>query len=242
MLSTYEIMLEVTRKCNLLCDHCLRGDAENISMSKEVIDRVFSTINFYSIIFTGGEVTLAKKQFEWIKEAILKYEPEIHQFYIVINGTQFPKWFEFFCLWLKEYCLYGEDSNVFISNDQFHPKPVHKLKEKLYKYNEIYNDSFFSMLNYINSKNIINMGRGISKKAIIIYCLKKDHLFNAEFYINVYGDIFPCCDLSYSVQRKKDLFIGTVFNENEVIMQNLLSLFSKAKSKILVTETNIKYV
>ena len=39
-MQVYSLILEVTRRCNMCCAHCLRGEAENIDMQKETIDKV----------------------------------------------------------------------------------------------------------------------------------------------------------------------------------------------------------
>lgn len=50
------LVLEVGRKCNLRCEHCLRGEAEELTMpietAKAILDGI-SAIGF--ITFTGGE-------------------------------------------------------------------------------------------------------------------------------------------------------------------------------------------
>ncbi len=52
----YNLVLEITRKCNAKCIHCLRGNAQNLTMSQEVIDAVFSKIDrVSSLTLTGGE-------------------------------------------------------------------------------------------------------------------------------------------------------------------------------------------
>ena len=33
-----KVMLEITRRCQLKCAHCMRGDAQNLDMSEEIID------------------------------------------------------------------------------------------------------------------------------------------------------------------------------------------------------------
>lgn len=40
-LPLYNLMLEVTRKCNLKCKHCMRGAAQHLNMSAEVLEVVF---------------------------------------------------------------------------------------------------------------------------------------------------------------------------------------------------------
>lgn len=54
-----ELILEVTRKCNMHCFNCPKGDAQNQNMSEKVLKRIFdlfSEIN--QIIYTGGEPSL----------------------------------------------------------------------------------------------------------------------------------------------------------------------------------------
>lgn len=39
------LILEITRRCNMKCLHCLRGESENLDMSIKMVDAVFSQIN-----------------------------------------------------------------------------------------------------------------------------------------------------------------------------------------------------
>ena len=43
-LSYKELAIEVTRRCNMQCSHCMRGHAENHTISKEVVDRLFDEV------------------------------------------------------------------------------------------------------------------------------------------------------------------------------------------------------
>lgn len=36
------LVLEVTRRCNIRCGHCLRGDVLNLDMPNELIERLLS--------------------------------------------------------------------------------------------------------------------------------------------------------------------------------------------------------
>ena len=35
------LAIELTRKCNLKCNHCMRGNAENKEISDKILDRIF---------------------------------------------------------------------------------------------------------------------------------------------------------------------------------------------------------
>lgn len=38
------LLVEITRKCQLRCAHCLRGDAQNINMSPKIIDKLLESV------------------------------------------------------------------------------------------------------------------------------------------------------------------------------------------------------
>ena len=62
ILELKHLLLEVTRQCNMACRHCMRGDAENLSMSDTIIDRIFrDTRKIGHLCLTGGEPSLAPR-------------------------------------------------------------------------------------------------------------------------------------------------------------------------------------
>ena len=57
----YSLIIEVTRKCNLCCEHCLRGEAQNKVFNPEWLDTFIKNNNIThvsTITFTGGEPSL----------------------------------------------------------------------------------------------------------------------------------------------------------------------------------------
>ena len=44
------LTLEVTRRCNLACEHCMRGDAQNVDMTYEMVDKILDNEEINSII------------------------------------------------------------------------------------------------------------------------------------------------------------------------------------------------
>ena len=59
IISYGNLCLEITRRCNMACAHCLRGDAQNVDMSHEIIDRALENVlSIGSLTFTGGEPSL----------------------------------------------------------------------------------------------------------------------------------------------------------------------------------------
>lgn len=60
--SANNVFIEVTRRCNMCCAHCLRGDAESIDIQEKYIDAFLDNFEkgayISSLTFTGGEISL----------------------------------------------------------------------------------------------------------------------------------------------------------------------------------------
>lgn len=87
-LSYKELAIEVTRRCNMQCSHCMRGPAENHTISKEVIDRLFEEVSVVArLLLTGGEPFLEPEMMDYIFDAIIKRKIPIEKIDVVTNGT-----------------------------------------------------------------------------------------------------------------------------------------------------------
>lgn len=62
-----QLIIEVTRRCNMECGHCLRGDAQNADILLSAIDGVLDqTEAIGRLIITGGEPTLNLEAIQYI--------------------------------------------------------------------------------------------------------------------------------------------------------------------------------
>ena len=87
-LNIQQLILEITRECNLECKHCFRGDSQNEYMSLDIINKIFNNVcRINEFLITGGEPFLAKKQIGKITENIMKDRINIGKMTIVTNGT-----------------------------------------------------------------------------------------------------------------------------------------------------------
>ena len=87
-LSYKELAIEVTRRCNMKCSHCMRGSAENHTISKEVVDRLFDEVSTIgTLLLTGGEPFLEPEMIDYIFDAIIKRNIPIARIGVVTNGT-----------------------------------------------------------------------------------------------------------------------------------------------------------
>ncbi len=87
-LNYYELSVEITRKCNMKCAHCLRGDAQNKTISKEVIDSLLDQINSIGqLTLTGGEPFLEPEMIEYLFTGIIKRKIPILEVGCMTNGS-----------------------------------------------------------------------------------------------------------------------------------------------------------
>lgn len=124
MLQISNLILEITRKCNLQCAHCLRGDVQRVTMSNEILSRAMGFIDsICTLIVTGGEPSLAPEVLENLINILYWRKVQVGAFYIVSNGMNHNKYRRFLTAVER---LYGwcdqQDSCVLtVSRDQYHP-------------------------------------------------------------------------------------------------------------------------
>lgn len=66
--------IELTRKCNKKCKHCLRGDAQNITITKEIIDTIIEDVgDCASLYISGGEPLLETEMLFYLLEQVAEH-------------------------------------------------------------------------------------------------------------------------------------------------------------------------
>lgn len=84
------VNIELTRRCNMNCEFCARGEAQNIDMSTEIIDKTLDELNnfeLYSVMVTGGEIMLNKQGFIYLIDEIIRRDLKICNCSVFTNGT-----------------------------------------------------------------------------------------------------------------------------------------------------------
>lgn len=81
------LAIEVTRRCNMKCEHCLRGDAQNLDISTAVLSGIAKHIHPASVIFTGGEPSLNVPAIKRYFELAERYDTMPAAFYVATNGA-----------------------------------------------------------------------------------------------------------------------------------------------------------
>lgn len=124
------LMIEATRRCNIACAHCMKGDIENLDISDKSIDSIMSQIGIiYYLVIGGGEVTLAPDRLRYILESAKRHDTKIAMVFITTNGI--IKSQEFLDIYeeYKQYVVVPDMCKIIISNDIYHTAESRFIKK-----------------------------------------------------------------------------------------------------------------
>ena len=125
-IATPHLGIELTQRCNLNCSHCFRGAARNISISKDIIEKVFEEVKYVQTLdLSGGELFLGYEQLKMLLEIAKQKGVTLENCSMLTNGTVYDgRIYEL----LDKY--FGENYQVGISNDDFHDKSIRRIYGK----------------------------------------------------------------------------------------------------------------
>jgi sulfatase maturation enzyme AslB (radical SAM superfamily) len=230
-----ELVLEITRRCNVQCLHCLRGPAQKVDISNETIDKTLVGITqINNITFTGGEPSLAVAQIKYFTKRVKELGIQVNSFYVITNGKIASRALVDALIDLYQYCDPWDTEEFWggltISQDQYHKEQGYDMRPAKRLYNAL---KFFhpeerkeDILKPISEgwAEINGIGcRSIRPTMNVIGLDENDNVAQVDevVYINVLGDVVPSCDMSYQSQAEHK--IGNV-HENTLaeIMKQLV--------------------
>ena len=216
-----ELVVEITRRCNVACRHCMRGEPQKKNISDLTIDHMLDGIDSIGMItFTGGEPTLAVERIKYITKQIMQRGIALDGFYLVTNGKVASKELVRALIDLYMYIDPFDRDNrcsLILSKDQFHKEVIKDTRKA---------DSLYSVLTFYHPEDRLNRiempinegrafeGLGLREVFIEPVCVGLDDDGNIEriestVYVNALGDVIPSCDMSWESQEANK--IGTVY-------------------------------
>lgn len=210
----YNLILETTRRCNMSCRHCLRGESENADMSIDVVIPLLEHVDTISqITFTGGEPTLNVPFIEDVLSYVKEHDIPVYSFYIVTNGKEISERFLAAIIRWYVYCIScggeSEMCGISLSKDNFHEKVPYE-NELLLKAFSFYRDD---KTQDFRKRPLIREGRAeelscgeykfsapkINEEICVEGVNEADNVYELpeEVYVTCHGDILADCDLSY---------------------------------------------
>lgn len=225
------IVIETTRRCNMVCDHCLRGKAENINMRKSIQEKFLSHVcEINSATFTGGEPSLYPQAINDFIDICIEKNIYVGNFYIATNAKQASDEFILALVRLYLFCKDNEMSQVQISNDEFHQNDKEAIKRlQALKFVDFkYQTTSKYPPNYINEglyKENYNRGRDIGFEN---FSIDEDNIMDGTIMLNCKGLLIAGCDWSYESQRDRKTQICHVNNKSYL---NAINKYNKLNQK-----------
>lgn len=259
----HELALEITRRCNKKCAHCLRGEAQNITMTHDMIDKIIDDVEDVTrLVLFSGEVLLEIDTIDYLVQKILSSHWTTRYIELTTNGTICDKRIVDL---LESFCIRrdGNYAVIRVSNDQFHNPEEYKkayafyeqLVTKANKRIQAANKTSKIILKYVlsegseiqrleyigNAKNIIDKGNDF-----------KHGLFDT-LYPNNYGHrikivdgVIPCAlqicaNGNISYEEPLDYITLDAISFGNVLQGNLADIIDKHNDTcmVLCSETDL---
>ena len=213
------VIIEVTRRCNMECSHCLRGNQENCDINTNYIDALLEKVDYIdNITFTGGEPSLVPNIIQYTIDKAKQLNVSFGGFYIVTNGKIVPDAFLLAIMDLYFYCDDKDMCTLSISNDGYHIEDDNTLSENWEKLSVFkFTEKREGDGDYYN-RRLVPEGRGLNYTSKDKeYYIKEFENIDEDFidgtiYLNCKGNILSDCDLSYKTQENKLLIIGNILD------------------------------
>jgi hypothetical protein len=198
-----EVVIELTRRCNMSCEHCLRGEPENMDISPEYMTMLLDRFDYISAVtFTGGEPSLKPNLIDLFFEIADGLNVAVGNFYIVTNAVWHDRSPEFLMSCLNAYacCEDNEVSLVQWSDDIYHEDQASDRMKKMIKalsFGKARGDSGLD-------RTVLHEGRadnwgGEKPEGDLCDC-DDDGYYSGLIYLNCDGLIIEGCDFSYENQ------------------------------------------
>lgn len=158
------LALEVTRRCNIHCEHCMRGPSQNIDLTPWIVDYVLDSNKISRIehlLFSGGEPTLNEDIIIYTINKIINEKLDVRELAMVTNGQIFSKRlveaFNSFIEYRKNYhkdSFFEDNVRITFSVDRFHENLQQDVEKEYLKHAKGINFTKFC----VNDKYIYKTG------------------------------------------------------------------------------------
>lgn len=246
IINVFSLIVETTRRCNMSCDMCLRGAAENHTIPMETIEAISKELGVVSSITpTGGEPFLAPDETVAVLETFR--ENDASSAFISTNGSVSPfspdgsRIMDAFSVYRE---MYEEVSEIRVSIDDYHGY----IEAAPWRMLSCVSFDSGAKNNIIDRGLASEFGIGTSSKTencLEINWVDVDELTDAVYididmlYVNVHGYCFADCDLSYYMQGNPEglapsCYLGHISDLKETILGHAMEKHSEKFADVCV--------
>lgn len=228
------LVIELTRRCNMNCPHCLRGCAQNLDISKQTINNTLKHFsNITTLTLTGGEPSLVPDLIKYTIERVMALEIDLGCLYIVTNGKTYSQKMVNAMRRAYDYSYEPEMCALTVSVDEYHDGThvaarYRYMDEPFFRRDKEQPDLSKYLINEGNAfyngigKRNLHVPTALKKEYVSIY---EDHVYLEDdlLYVNAIGDVLLNCDVSY--ENQSDYVIGNVNDSclSDIVMTHLVS-------------------
>lgn len=224
-----ECILEITERCNMHCQHCIRGNAGTNDIDPRVITKLLKTAIINGITFSGGEPALNIPAIRDYFRKAEKYNNFPSYFYVVTNGTVNQRPLSHALMDAYAKCGEPELCGLAVSKDIFHDAKQQDDSQflGLYFYNEddhSHPENEYMPQWVINDGNAAVTGWGERKPRSLTtkiddvvddYSHDPNTVYIDQIYVTVDGLVVSDCDASR--ERMKNEYICHVNELQDVV-------------------------
>jgi hypothetical protein len=229
------VLVELTRRCNMECRHCMRGPAENAGMKPSVMRALMAKLRgipVSTVALGGGENTLAPGKVAALADMMSEHGVSPGTFCIVTNGKAMPRAFAEAVAKINSMAetyvaASFDDCHDNVSADEFMKRAdmlskvtaeADRFRQGVavsYRYGGAYDYREGTPVAHKHERcRVLRMGRGATDfggyAPVVVepYDVRDDGddylpLCEDDFYVDVNGDVWPNCDLSYRFMRRR---------------------------------------
>lgn len=218
-----ELIIEVTRRCNMDCCHCLRGDAQSCDMDLRHVKALMQHVeSIDTLTLTGGEPSLVPHIIDGIIELASRYHIPIERFYMATNGMGVSEAFMLSLIKLWNYCDNTDEevsSRLDISNDGYHFYDDDYYKKlSVFKFTGKKSSEDHTLYDHAlvrAGRTLENYSPADGRERSLYYYEVDDTVIggDAQIYLNCKGDILADCNMSYEQQDSELLRVAHVHDD-----------------------------
>ena len=212
-----ELVIETTRRCPIACEHCCRGDAQDMDFDVRHLDRFLrgcETVG--TLTLSGGEPSLVVPIMRKCFASCHKHDVGPSAFFVATNGLNEKNQLAMAQLLLKEYARMDEKEMcaVALSVDEYHDWQCADHRSEIVRGLSFYSEVKQTTYEYANT---VPQGRAarnaIADPERMTYEPNRfspedvsDGLIYVDYvYLSANGYAYPCCNLSYETMDARKL-------------------------------------
>lgn len=235
-----KLNIEITRKCNFKCEHCMRGEAQNIDMPEEMVEKILENyFSIYHLEITGGEPLLNISLIKKIFETLEKNKIGVKLINITTNGSIRSK--DFADIINQYSSRYNIEINY--SSDVFHKLQLENWEEEIDKSVKFYKEYGIVLKDLENpaSYEILSYnGRAKNLKGQIKRFKWDEKLHMVTFIDSKYFYEIPESSLYYSANG--NIYLSSMHSFDDVDNENIGNVMDESKNIIdMIFYWNRKY-